>query len=117
MAATTCSRVAAVPSNGGGRVGAWQLSWLKLRLTQAGSGRLSSTSSPRQTGLKVVGAAAALEITGWGSGAARRDTNSGAAAMPSMPTARAILIHIQPARPLCPQQITRARSCQQLVLA
>src|ERR1700760_4775131 len=112
MAATTWSRVTAVPSRAAGNSGAWQLSLLKLWLTQAGSGRLSSTSSPRQTGLKVLGAG--LEMRGAGSGAAfTTGKNSGAAATASTPTARPILIHIRSADPLLAQQITGTQPCQQ----
>src|SRR5581483_8874563 len=102
-AATTCSRVAEKPSRAAGRSGARQLSLLKLWLTQAGSGRLSSTSSPRQTGLKVLGAG--LEMRGAGSGAAfTTGKNSGAAATASTPTARPILIHIRSANPSDPSK-------------
>src|SRR6185437_2093270 len=104
MAATTCSRVAEKPSRAAGRSGALQLSLSKLWLTQAGSGRLSSTSSPRQTGLNVLGAG--LEMAGTGSGAALTTGKiSGAAATASTPTARPILIHIRVAPTLCIQQI------------
>src|SRR6185437_10946797 len=113
MAATTCSRVAEKPSRAAGRRGARQLSLLKLWLTQAGSGRLSSTSSQRQTALKVFGAATGLEMTGTGSGAAlTTGKNSGAATTASTPTARPILIHIRPAISLLSEQITGIRPCQ-----
>src|SRR6478609_6665279 len=101
MAATTCSRVADAPSSIGGRFGAWQLSRLKLARTQAGSGRLSSTSSPRHTGLKVPPKVfgAGFEIRA-GSGAALTTGKiSGAAATATTPTAKAILIHIRGASP------------------
>src|SRR5262245_53791238 len=100
MAATTCSRVAEAPSSIGGRFGAWQLSRLKLWRTQAGSGRLSSTSSPRHTGLKVLGAGFDIRA---GSGAALTTGKSpGAAAAAATPATRAILIHIRPTVPFPP---------------
>src|SRR5689334_16556337 len=113
MAATTSARVARAPSSIGGRLGAWQLSLVKLWRTQAGSGRLSITSSPRQTGLKVAGAALGLEIAATGSGAALTTGKiSEAAATATTPKARAILIHIRRAVPFPREQTTGIRACQ-----
>src|SRR6476469_6577034 len=99
MPATTSSRLATRPFTGAGISGAVQLSRAKLCPTQAGSGRLSTTSPVLQMGAKGLPSAnrdAGIFAAGWGAAKAASNAPDTASAARS-PAPMAILFNIKSA--------------------